>query len=132
MRPPSEADGAATVLMALGSMARMILRGGTSPLPYPTISSVPPGLWVCMDAACTELADSEQSGICGKMYSQPRERCECGARVLELYTCRFCGTAYSRSYTDDVTALLLSGLSQDDACGWTPARQPSFATGLAS
>jgi hypothetical protein len=61
-----------------------------------------PGLWVCMDAACTELADSEQSGICGKMYSQPRERCECGARVLELYTCRFCGTAYSRSYTDDV------------------------------
>ena len=36
------------------------------------------------------------------MYSQPRERCECGARVHELYTCRFCGTAYARAYTDDV------------------------------
>ena len=38
------------------------------------------------------------------MYSQPRERCDCGARVLELYTCRNCGTAYARAYTDDVDA----------------------------
>ena len=28
--------------------------------------------------------------------------CDCGARVHELYTCRFCGTAYARAYTDDV------------------------------
>ena len=51
---------------------------------------------------CSELAEAERSGICGKMYSQPRERCECGARVHEFYTCRFCGTAYARAYTDDV------------------------------
>src|ERR1035438_1423379 len=25
-----------------------------------------------------------------------------GARVLELYTCRYCGTAYARAYSDDV------------------------------
>ncbi len=36
------------------------------------------------------------------MYSQPRERCECDARVHQFYTCRFCGTAYARAYTDDV------------------------------
>ena len=36
------------------------------------------------------------------MYSQPRDSCECGARVLELYTCRNCGAAYARAYTDDI------------------------------
>ena len=36
------------------------------------------------------------------MYSQPRDSCGCGARVLELYTCRNCGTAYARAYTDDI------------------------------
>ena len=52
-----------------------------------------PGLWVCMDPNCSEIAEEDRDGICGKMYSQPREYCDCGARVHELYTCRFCGTA---------------------------------------
>ena len=55
-----------------------------------------------MDADCAALDDGERDGICGTMYSQPRDSCECGARVLELYTCRNCGTAYARAYTDDV------------------------------
>ena len=98
-------DTAVTALMALGSVAR------TKPN---TPSLLPcrihnffrglPGLWVCMDPDCTEINDDEKDGICGKMYGQPRERCECGARVLELYTCRNCGTAYARAYTDDVDA----------------------------
>ena len=29
-------------------------------------------------------------------------RCACGARVFELFTCRHCGTAYCRAYTDDL------------------------------
>ena len=100
---PSKADAAATALMALGSIARTDPKGpGLLPCRIHNFFRGLPGLWVCMDAACAELADSERSGICGKMYSQPHERCECGARVLELYTCRFCGTAYARSYTDDV------------------------------
>ena len=41
-------------------------------------------------------------GPAGKMYAQPRERCSCGATVLELYTCRNCGTAYARAYTDQL------------------------------
>src|SRR6185312_5927189 len=48
--------------------------------------------------------EEDRDGICGKMYSQPLERCQCGARVLELYTCRNCGTAHARAYTDDVDA----------------------------
>ena len=35
-------------------------------------------------------------------YAQPRELCSCGARVLELFTCRQCGTAYARAYVDDI------------------------------
>jgi ATP-dependent helicase YprA (DUF1998 family) len=98
-----EADEAATVLMALGSIARLDPKSpGLLPCRIHNFFRGLAGLWVCMDAACTELAEEERSGICGKMYSQPREYCDCGARVHELYTCRFCGTAYARAYTDDV------------------------------
>lgn len=97
------AANAATVLMALGSMARAESGGpGLLPCRIHNFFRGLPGLWVCMDANCTELEADRKSGACGKMYSQPRDRCECGARVHELYTCRFCGTAYARAYTDDV------------------------------
>jgi hypothetical protein len=100
---PGEADAAVTVLMALGSIARLDPKSpGLLPCRIHNFFRGLAGLWVCMDAACTELAEEERSGICGKMYSQPREYCDCGARVHELYTCRFCGTAYARAYTDDV------------------------------
>lgn len=36
------------------------------------------------------------------MYSQPREICGCGSRVLEFYTCRNCGAAHARAHSDDV------------------------------
>ena len=78
----AQADSAATVLMALGSMARIDPKGpGLLPCRIHNFFRGLPGLWVCMDAACSGLAEDERSGICGKMYSQPRERCECGARV---------------------------------------------------
>ena len=100
---PQEADAAATVLMALGSMARSDPKSpGLLPCRIHNFFRGLPGLWVCMDPECSELAQGERSGIGGKMYSQPREHCDCGARVHELYTCRFCGTAYARAYTDDV------------------------------
>jgi len=101
--PKTEADAAATVLMALGSIAKPNAKSpGLLPCRIHNFFRGLPGLWVCMDADCSELAESERSGICGKMYSQPRERCVCGARVHEFFTCRYCGTAYARAYTDDV------------------------------
>ena len=100
---PSKADAAANALMALGSAARQD-QATPSLLPCRIHSFFRglPGLWVCMDGDCTGLGDAGRSGICGMVYSQPRDSCECGARVLELYTCRNCGTAYARAYTDDV------------------------------
>ncbi len=95
-------DSALTTLMALGSVARK----------EPNIPSLLPcrihnffrglpGLWVCMAPDCSEAGEQAEDRICGKMYGQPREYCACGARVLELYTCRNCGTAYARAYTND-------------------------------
>ncbi len=97
------ADSAVNALMALGSAARLDPKTpGLLPCRIHNFFRGLPGLWVCMDPACSNLDESERDGICGTMYSQPRESCHCGARVLELYTCRNCGTAYARAYTHDV------------------------------
>jgi len=61
-----------------------------------------PGLWVCLDPQCGSLLEGEKGGVAGRLYAQPREFCDCGARVFELFTCRNCGTAYARAYTDSV------------------------------
>jgi ATP-dependent helicase YprA (DUF1998 family) len=102
---PGTADTAVTVLMALGSIARLDPKTpGLLPCRIHNFFRGLPGLWVCMDPNCSEIAEEQRDGICGKTYSQPLERCGCGARMLELYTCRNCGTAYARAYTDDVDA----------------------------
>ncbi len=100
-----KAGAAVTVLMTLGSAARVDPKTpGLLPCRIHSFFRGLPGLWVCMDSNCSEVDDADRDGICGPMYSQPRECCHCGARVLELYTCRNCGTAYARAYTDDVDA----------------------------
>ena len=100
---PAKADAAVNALMALGSASRLNPKtSGLLPCRIHNFFRGLPGLWVCMDPQCQAVHESERDGICGTMYSQPRESCECGARVLELYTCRNCGTAYARAYTDDV------------------------------
>ena len=102
---PGVSARALTNLIALGSVARA----------SPTEPSLLPcrvhsfyrglaGLWLCMDPQCSKLPDEQRGGPGGTLFTQPRDRCECGARVLELYTCRSCGTAYGRAYTDDVEA----------------------------
>ncbi|SFN52730.1 DEAD/DEAH box helicase [Dokdonella immobilis] len=56
------------------------------------------GLWICMDPKCTGTSGT----VAGRLYTQPRERCEaCNAIVLELYTCRYCGTAYARGFSPE-------------------------------
>ena len=102
---PAIASAAVTTLMALGSAARVEPNTpGLLPCRIHNFFRGLPGLWVCMDPDCSEIGDGNRDGICGAMYSQPREICGCGARVLELYTCRNCGTAYTRAYTDNVDA----------------------------
>ena len=99
-------NSALTTLMALGSVAREEPNTpGLLPCRIHNFFRGLPGLWVCMDPDCSEAGEGPGDGICGKMYGQPREICKCGARVLELYTCRNCGTAYARAYADDAIDL---------------------------
>jgi hypothetical protein len=94
---------AVTALIALGSAARKTpTEPGLIPCRIHSFYRGLPGLWVCMDPQCDALPADLKGGPAGKLYSQPRDACECGARVLELYTCRHCGTAYGRAYTNDV------------------------------
>lgn len=100
---PNIADSSVTALLAVGSVARE-QPDASGPLPCRVHNFYRglPGLWVCMDPNCTELAEEDRNGICGMMYSQPHELCSCGSRVLELFTCRSCGSAYARAYSDDL------------------------------
>ena len=94
---------ATTTLIALGSTARLDpTQPGLMPCRVHSFYRGLPGLWVCMDSQCTELTPKQRGGPSGRLFGQPRDICECGARVLELYTCRNCGTAYARAYTNDV------------------------------
>lgn len=97
------ADSALTSLLALGSVARESTdAAGLLPCRVHNFYRGLPGLWVCMDAECNEVDEPDRSGICGKMFGQPREQCNCGARVLQFYTCRNCGAAHARAHTDDI------------------------------
>lgn len=100
--PEALAEKAMTALLALGSRARD-KPGEASLLPCRIHSFFRglPGLWVCMDDKCPDA----QLGVpspAGRLFSQPHERCSCGAPVLEYFTCRHCGTSYARAYTNDV------------------------------
>lgn len=102
--PQKTADQAVTALATLGSLAKPDPnQPGLLPCRVHAFFRGLPGLWVCLDPDCTALPE-EQRGASqtGKLYAQPRDRCDCGARVLELFTCRNCGTAYARAYTDDL------------------------------
>jgi Lhr-like helicase len=103
---PEVAATATKVLMTLGSAARPSpSEPGLLPCRVHAFFRGLPGLWVCMDAECGMLPQESRGAEarpCGKLYAQPRERCDCGSQVLELYTCRHCGSAYARGYTDNI------------------------------
>jgi ATP-dependent helicase YprA (DUF1998 family) len=96
------ADIALTTLLALASSAKEPTTGlGLLPCRVHSFFRGLPGLWVCLDPRCTSVVNqAHKSDVCGKMYSQPRETCSCGSRVFEFFTCRNCGSAYARAYTD--------------------------------
>ena len=101
--PAAVADRAVTNLIALGSVARRSANEpGLLPCRIHSFYRGLAGLWVCMDSQCESLPPGERGGPAGMLFGQPRDTCDCGARVLELYTCRNCGAAYGRAYTNDV------------------------------
>ncbi|MBX3177717.1 MAG: DEAD/DEAH box helicase [Candidatus Hydrogenedentes bacterium] len=100
---PEAANRAVTALVAMGSLARKTSNTpGLLPCRVHGFFRGLAGLWVCMDPGCSALPEHRRDGPCGRLYSQPRDICTCGSRVLELYTCRNCGAAYARAYTNNI------------------------------
>ncbi len=100
---PEVRDKAVTTLLAFGSIARREPDlPGLLPCRIHCLFRGLAGLWACLDPQCTAISETDRGGPTGRPYSQPRDICSCGARVYELFTCRNCGTAYARAYTDDV------------------------------
>lgn len=59
-----------------------------------------PGLFACVDPACTHARVQNGNRVLGRLHTHQRRQCQCGARVFELLTHRECGTAYLRAYAD--------------------------------
>ena len=99
----SEDRGAAalSVLMELGSRAKSSPKNPSLfPARVHSFFRYLPGIWVCINPACG--GESEDSTF-GQLYDQPSSTCrDCGSRVFEFFTCRHCGRAYARGYTDNV------------------------------
>jgi|AntRauTorcE11898_2_1112593.scaffolds.fasta_scaffold00224_7 ATP-dependent helicase YprA (DUF1998 family) len=57
-----------------------------------------PRQFACIDPNCSERRATEEENLLGKLYTNPREECDCGARVFELLSHRTCGAAYLRAY----------------------------------
>lgn len=104
--PGSREESALTIMLTLASMAK--LDDNDAPL-FPARAHLffrgLPGLWACLNSACPDQPDQSatDNGPVGKLFSQPRDRCDaCASLVLELFTCRACGTAYGRGYTNNL------------------------------
>ena len=73
-----------------------------------------PGLWACMNPNCDQLEAEDIGGPIGKLYSQPIDRCKCGSKVLEYFTCKLCGADFAKAYAED-----LDSLDHDDTFLWS-------------
>jgi ATP-dependent helicase YprA (DUF1998 family) len=123
------AERAVTTLLALGSTARQRPGApGLLPCRVHAFFRGLPGLWACIDPDCSHKNAAQAESPVGALYAQPQDSCPCGGRVFELYTCRNCGSAYARAYTDDVEdpRFLWSepGGGYVSSSGWIPELLP--------
>jgi DEAD/DEAH box helicase domain-containing protein len=58
------------------------------------------GVWACSDPRCDAVAPEFRADDrpVGKLYLEPRIRCQCGARVLDLLYCQTCGEVFLGGY----------------------------------
>lgn len=104
-----ERERATAGVLAAGSFARPTETSDTPPLLSTRVHAFfrgVPGIWACMDPNCSEVGDrdnaSKPSRPVGKLYTDPRPWCDCGARVLELFSCRRCGLLFLGGIPDNV------------------------------
>ena len=62
-----------------------------------------PGFWACLSPGCPEIPEPYRGNRpVGRIYTDPRPWCSerCGARVLELFSCRKCGLLFMGGIPD--------------------------------
>ncbi len=84
-------------LLAAGSFARPMPLPDTPPILSMRLHAFLrglPGFWACLNPNCSEVPkEFRGERIVGRIYTDPRPWCSerCGARVLEVFSCRRCG-----------------------------------------
>ncbi len=98
-----EQERAVSGILAAGSFARPSALPDTPPLLSMRVHAFfrgISGVWACLNPDCPEVPDRlkfpDSGRPVGKIYLDPRPWCtpRCGARVLELFSCRHCGLLF--------------------------------------
>ncbi len=64
-----------------------------------------PSLWACVNPHCSaRLSTTKEPTLLGRLYTEPRTHCACGARVYELLAHRSCGAVFLRVFGTDAQA----------------------------
>jgi ATP-dependent helicase YprA (DUF1998 family) len=72
------------------------------------------GAWACSDSECPERSDpSDSLRNVGKFYAEPRIRCTCGKKVLQLLYCQTCGEQYLGGWANRERRTLMIRLGVD-------------------
>ncbi len=109
---PELRERALAGLLAAGSFAREVALADTPPILSMRVHAFfrgVPGFWACLNPDCPEVAGAFRgSRPVGRVYTDPRPWCSdaCGARVLELFSCRKCGLLFAGGIPDDDTGSL--------------------------
>lgn len=76
------------------------------------------GLWACIDPNCPakQYTPLKQNWVFGKVFSQQRTKCDCGAAVLELVFCEECNSPH-----------LLANLKNEKLVQWIGKAEDEFA-----
>lgn len=56
------------------------------------------GIYTCMNPDCTSNKDGD---LLGKLFEDNHTTCECGARVYEVVTHRYCGSVFIKGYINE-------------------------------
>ena len=96
-RQPADARRALTGALTAISWTR------SQPVRAHYFVNVDTGWWACTDPACKVVDNAFRypGRPVGKLYPQPRIRCDCGARCLDLYACQTCGDVLLGGYAAD-------------------------------
>ncbi|GMU52618.1 MAG: DEAD/DEAH box helicase [Candidatus Xenobia bacterium] len=98
--PHEKARYATEVLLTLGTLARL---GPDQPGLFPARTHLfyrgIPGVFACLNESCSGRQGSPgQPATAGKLFLESRTHCDaCGSRVLELASCRECGSTYFKA-----------------------------------